>query len=484
MVRLRLVLFIVILLIGFAFRLYRFDNPIADWHSWRQADTSSVSREFLKQGFDVTHPKFHDLSTLSGIAKENPKGLRFVEFPIYNLFQAGLFKLSGVFSLEEWGRLITIFSSLLASIFVYLIVRKHGGERAGFFAGAFYTLLPFNIYYGRVILPDPMTVTAYLGGIYFFDLWIERSTAYKVLRIKYLVLFVLSILFTAAAILLKPFALFFVLPFIVLAFNQFSIGFVKKWQLWVFAFLALLPFALWRIWISQYPEGIPNNSWLFNDGNIRFKGAYFYHLFADKISRLALGYFGVGLVIIGLLRKIDKNTGFLFSFGISSLAFLIVIAKGNVNHDYYQILIIPSLVILMGLGADFLIRESGKLFPKITGYGILLICSVFTFMFGWYFIRDYFNINNPVIIEAGKTADKILPKDAKVIAPYGGDTAFLYQTNRVGWALINVPTSDLSNKGATHLIFANPSPGDLEMAKGYKVIYKAPDYIIYQIKNP
>ncbi len=30
-----------IIILGLALRLYKIDNPIADWHSWRQADTTS-----------------------------------------------------------------------------------------------------------------------------------------------------------------------------------------------------------------------------------------------------------------------------------------------------------------------------------------------------------------------------------------------------------------------------------------------------------
>ena len=81
--------FFLILIAGFVVRLYRFDNPIADWHSWRQADTSAVSRNFVQNGFDLLHPKFEDISNVpSGL--DNPNGYRFVEFPIYNAFQAGI----------------------------------------------------------------------------------------------------------------------------------------------------------------------------------------------------------------------------------------------------------------------------------------------------------------------------------------------------------------------------------------------------------
>ena len=42
------ILFVIILLLGFGVRLYKITSPIADWHSWRQADTASVTRNFCE----------------------------------------------------------------------------------------------------------------------------------------------------------------------------------------------------------------------------------------------------------------------------------------------------------------------------------------------------------------------------------------------------------------------------------------------------
>ena len=165
---------LLIFILGFLVRLYRFNGPIADWHSWRQADTSAVSRNFVTQGFDLLHPKFDDLSNVaSGI--DNPNGYRFVEFPIYNLFQAGLFKTLGILTLEEWGRLVSIFASLFAAYFLYAIVKKWSNINFGLLSCFFYLFIPFNIYYSRTILPDTSMVMAVLGGIYFFDKWVNSS---------------------------------------------------------------------------------------------------------------------------------------------------------------------------------------------------------------------------------------------------------------------------------------------------------------------
>ena len=125
MSRPKLFLLILLFALGLAVRLYRFDQPIADWHAWRQTDTSAVSKFLVRDGFDILHPRFYDLSNVPSGIHENPQGYRFVEFPIYNLLQASFFEIFGVLTIEEWGRLVTIFSSLSSAIFIYLLVKKY-----------------------------------------------------------------------------------------------------------------------------------------------------------------------------------------------------------------------------------------------------------------------------------------------------------------------------------------------------------------------
>lgn len=473
-----------ILILGFTVRLYRFDGPIADWHSWRQADTSAVSRNFIKYGFDLLHPRFDDLSNVAS-EKDNPNGYRFVEFPIYNAAQAGLFKIFGIFTIEQWGRLVTIFSSVLSSLFLYLLVKKYAGILPGILSAFFYSFLPFNVYFGRTILPDPSMVMAILGGIYFFDRWIEESSKSKI-KIKNYLFLLSSIIFTAAAFLLKPYALFFTLPMIYLAIVNFKFKLFLRWELFIFVILALAPLIFWRNWMQQYPEGIPGNAWLFNKGNIRFKGAFFRWLFADRVGRLILGYWGLPLFALGFLTKIKKSgmsNGLFLSFLLSSLLYMFVIARGNVQHDYYQILIIPTLVIYLALGSSFLLKISGENFSKTSSYLVFTVCTVFMFTFGWYFARDFFNINNPSIVTAGQAIDKILPPDAKIIANYEGDTSFLYQTKRRGWASFQKSIPEMVQLGAEYLVLVNPNEGDFGWGNTYKTVASDKTYVIFNLRE-
>ncbi|OGK31282.1 hypothetical protein A3F29_00260 [Candidatus Roizmanbacteria bacterium RIFCSPHIGHO2_12_FULL_33_9] len=474
--KLKWIFIILIFALGFTVRLYKFNAPIADWHSWRQTDTSAVSVFFVEKGFDLLHPRYYDLSNVPSGVHDNPEGYRFVEFPIYNLFQGGLFKIFGFFTIEQWGRLVTIFSSLVSAFFIFLIVKKYLSERAGLIASFFYLFIPFNIYFSRVILPDQSMVTAVLGGVYFFDVWIEDKK-FSIFNFQFLI----ALIFTAAALLLKPFAVFFMLPMLYLAFEKFGLNFLKKWQLWFFAITSVLPLVLWRLWEFQYPGGIPQSGWLLNGGNIRFKGAFFYWIFGERVGKLILGYWGLPLLIFGLIHKIPQKSYFFFlSFLASSLLYITVVARGNVQHDYYQILIIPSISIFLALGTEYLlnIKENHiKFFP----YLILIILSLFMLFFGWYYVRDFYTIQHESFIRAGREIDKLIPKDAKVIVPNDGDTTPLYFIKRQGWASFEKEMPQMIKMGADYIVLLEPKEENFNIKNEFKIISYSKDYILVDL---
>nr|MBI5455975.1 glycosyltransferase family 39 protein [Candidatus Levybacteria bacterium] len=482
-------LILLLLMAGFIVRLYRFNSPVADWHSWRQADTSAVSRNFVKEGFDFLHPKFDDLSNVPSGLYDNPNGYRFVEFPIYNVFQAGSFMLFGHLTIEEWGRLISISASLISAVFLYLIIKKRANLLSGLMAAFFFLFLPFNIFYSRTILPDPLMITLILGSIYFFDLWLNQNVKLKTENLKSIfnsiILFILALIFAASAFLIKPFAAFFMLPMIYLAVEKFGVNFYKKWQLWLFAALSVLPFSFWRIWMTQFPEGIPQSSWLFNSNHIRFTGSFFHWIFAQRIGDLILGFWGVPILVFGFLVVNKKNFWYFFSFVLSSFIYVNVVATGNVQHSYYQIPIIPSIAIFLGIGGAYLLKPLNEQFSKFKTIPVFIFCLLLMFALSWFSVRDYFNINNRSIVIAGIAVDKLIPQNAKVIAPYDGDTSFLYQTKRKGWASFEKSLPKMIKMGADYLVLVNPKSEDFGIGKEYEIVSFTSDYILFDLhKKP
>ncbi len=468
----KIILFLIIL-VAFIVRLYRLNFPLADWHSWRQADTAAVSRNFIKFGFDLLHPRFDDLSKIPS-GKDNPRGYRFVEFPIYNTIHAFLAKIFPVLSLEVWGRLLSIFCSLISLVFLYLITEKYLGWEQGLLAVFFFAILPFNVYYSRVILPEPMMVMTSLGMIYFTIKTLEN---YK-LRIANLLG---AIFFSIISFLLKPYTLVFIIPIFYLAWEKWHFNLLKWAILFLCLGVSLLPFLCWRIWMRQYPEGIPAYDWLLNEAGIRFKGAWFYWLFSDRVGRLILGDWGLIPFVLGIMVKTSKKGRWFFHFWLLAiLAYFFIIAGGNVKHDYYQLMAIPIICIFLARGSYFLLVYPVKFLNKLLSCLLLVVSCLFMLAFSWYFIRDFFNINRPEIVEAGREVDKLVPKNAKVVAPYQGDTAFLYQTNRQGWPYW-LDYSEINNYKPDYLVTVEIDQRVEELIINYCLVKRTPHWVIIDL---
>jgi len=105
--------------------------------------------------------------------------------------------------------------------------------------------------------------------------------------------------------------------------------------------------------------------------------------------------------------------------------------------------------------------------------------------FSWYDMRGDYQINHGEIIDAGKRIDEITPKDAVVVAPFDGDTAFLYQTNRSGFAYVPFPIKDLIDRmGVTYYVSVNYDAQTKDIMKKYTVIEENPKFVIVKLVEP
>lgn len=158
---------------------------------------------------------------------------------------------------------------------------------------------------------------------------------------------------------------------------------------------------------------------------------------------------------------------------------------GNVTHDYYQLPIVPVGCYFMAKGFDWLLRQGVDWISKIIN--ISLACSFVLIMlaFGWYEVRGYFNINRWEIVDAGRAVDKLVPADAKVIAPYNRDPAFLYQTNRNGWSGLrdDKELQEYIKNGAAYYVSVDFDEMTNKLMVKCKIIEKTDKYVIINLQN-
>lgn len=463
-----------ILVLAFLVRLYGINRPLADWHSWRQADTSSVSRIYFEQGIDLLHPRYYDISSIqSGVY--NPHGFRFVEFPIFNLFHALLAKIGGPLNFEGWGRMVSILASLFSTFFVFLLGRRFISPLGGILAAFFFAFLPYNVYYSRVILPEPLAVSLALVFLIFFVKYIDKD------RVFFLYL---SSLFLGLAVLVKPHAIFYIVPALILFLEKYGFdGWFKNSRNFIrfliFSSIIFLPFLVWRVWVNHFPAGIPFMKWSFNGDVIRFHPAFWRWIFGERLGILILGVYGLFPFLLGIANH-NPRGNFIRFFFFGMIVYVSVFAAANIRHDYYQIFIIPSVCLALSYGS-FVLLKSANLFS----ISLLVFSVLMSFFMSFYKVKDYYQINHPEIIEAGMAIDRLTPKDAKVIAPYNGDTAFLYQTRRFGWPAVDTSFDKLINeRGADFYVTVEKESQDsIFVRQNYKVILETDSFFIADLSK-
>jgi 4-amino-4-deoxy-L-arabinose transferase-like glycosyltransferase len=473
------IILVLILALGFVLRLYKFDIALADHHSWRQADTAAVARNFIKEGWDFLRPRIDNFSPLHP-GKPNSERLFLVEPPIYNSIVAGAYRILGVEI--KFARLVSIFFSLGSMVLLYLIVSHFWGERVGLWSAFFFATLPYSIFYSRVVLPEPMIICLNLAMLYSAIKWLERDST-----VNYFFFVALS----AISFSQKTFPIFLILPLVYLFINKFGLEVFRQRKLYQWGLLVFLPLIGWRWWVNNFPEGVPANLWLFNQGGIRFKGAFFHWIFAKRIGELILGFWGLPLLVLGLVQKPKKEGLFFYCWLLSIIVYIFVFAAGNVTHDYYQIPLIPILCIFLARGADFLISE--KTINRFAGYLLLATCCLFMFAFSWYEVRGFYHLQSGVDL-AGVAVNEMAPKEALVLTGDSNDATLLYNTNRFGWTggyASSFPNSretiDVVKRmgGSIYVTtkFDRSSDFGKYMLESYQVLKETNQYIIFSLNN-
>ena len=200
------------------------------------------------------------------------------------------------------------------------------------------------------------------------------------------------------------------------------------------------------------------------------------------MGHLILGSLGLIPFTFGVLNTKVKNL-FIQAFLGGTLFYVAAVANANVMHDYYQILSIPAIALAVASGTVFL--WEGRIFNKILTRIIVVISIGVMLITGWNQIVGNFNINHPEIMEAGDAVDRVTPKDALIVAPYNGDTAFLYQTKRFGWPAIDNSIDNIIEEGADYYVSVDLGSKDTKMIEArFKTVEKTDKYIIIDLNKP
>ena len=169
---------------------------------------------------------------------------------------------------------------------------------------------------------------------------------------------------------------------------------------------------------------------------------------------------------------------FLHSFFLSSLFYLFTFQGGNVQHEYYQTLILPSIAIFTGLGINYFFENKKNLFPLLS-ISTVFILFIFSWFFSFYKVKDYYQYSQELVQEANIIKSLTLPDD-KIITDRMGDTTLLYLSERKGAPAIYDDPLTLKEKGYKYLI-TNNSQEIQKMKENFSVFFENDKFTIFKL---
>lgn len=456
----------IILVIALGLRLYKINTPLADLHSWRQVDTAAVARNFSREGINLLKPTYDDISSIQ-TGYENPEGLRMVELPIYNAIFASLYRYLPITSLEIYGRLTSAVFSLITIAVLYYFALKEKNRIAAIATALIFALFPYFVFFSRVILPETTAVSFMMLSLLFLYHAVQRKD-------RAIILFTLGGIFFALSILTKPTTIFYGLTAVYLFLVSYKFDVFKNWKPYYYFILALLPFVAWRVYITQFPEGIPASTWLFTTVNtfegpreIFFRPAFFRWMFMERIGLAILGIYGVFFFIAGFVGRYKRL--FIHSIFFSGFVYLFTFQGGNVQHEYYQTVLLPAIALISGVGIAQILELPNKYIHKVLLYPTIAVVFLFGAFFSYYKVKDYYNYPNdlPRIAELIKIFTE---PDDRIVTDRLGDTTLLYLADRKGAPAVYKPPNELKELGYEYLVTTNPDLIQTLKEEGYVIV--------------
>lgn len=325
-------LFLIIILVGaFGLRLRGITNPLLDNQAWRQADTASMATHMMGHLLDFPGVFIPQLN-YDGVIPQNVE----LEFPFLPYLLAWIWTFCGWSDL--WGRLLSVGLSLLTVWGIYDLGKNVFSERVGLWAAAIYALMPLSIYYGRVVMPEPMAQAWSIWALAIIWRWRVREKENGLWQ---------AALLMSGAILAK-------LPQLMLFPVALLFGFWplrrERWEhVSHYSLFVLLPPMVYYLWVhfnvaasSQFVSGILTGQvanagqidWSILEKNIR-------HGYTAVVISLS----GIGLLRLFLLQS-PARIAFLAWAGISGLYVGVVCAR--IPLDYY---LVPGMLLAALLSA-------------------------------------------------------------------------------------------------------------------------------------
>ena len=404
-------------------KLYGFDRPLLGHHTWRQADTAAIARNFCQGGMKFLYPEVD-------WGGPGPNYCE-TEFPLYPYAAAALYRVAGV---REWlGRLLALAAYGLQLFFVYKIGRRLLTPGAALAATLLFVVSPIAGFMGRAFMPESWMLAASLGSAYFFLRWLDDGRTGDILG---------AAAFLALAGALKLTAFHLLIWFAVLAL-RYGRGKLRSPAPWLALAGAFAPAAAWYYHAHQLylKTGLTFGIWVAGDKwatlETLLSGGFYRKMLVENVAANVLTWPGLVLALAGVALLFARQRDFRFKILTwlgAAVLYLLVLARGAYDHDYYSLPLAAPAALAGGYAAAAGLKLFGRnVWGKAAAVATALLLAAAVPSFTGKF-RSFARVNDAAV-RAGTYLNSADKSGAPVITFNNGGPQWLYYCERKGWIL-------------------------------------------------
>ena len=409
-----------VVLFGFFARAATFKSPLLDHHAWRQADTASIARNFYRERFNILYPQIDGRGASATGYVET--GLELFAFVVAAIAKAVSFH-------TEIGRLLSALLFLCSALLVWTFVKGRDGPRCAIVAAFLYAFgFPLALYIERAFMNEALLICLSLVCL---------VSAQRYLALGKRLALVSLIAASALVGMVKLPYLIVWAPIVGLFVEVDGARIWRRWELWLMVAIDLIAVAWWYFHAHQLglatglTFGMTDK--LF-DARLVLSPS-FLSVLVMRLLKDVLGPVGMIGVACGVWFAVrERRWCDLFAVG-GFTAYLVLVAKGNYVHDYYQLVFMPIAPSLAAFGLVRLSESIPVALHALRGGHLLVwamgIAAAATFIRSASF-HSWYDYSTSEIELCDTVRGLTLPTD-RVVFVGNNDPKLLFCIDRRGW---------------------------------------------------
>jgi len=442
-------LFVIALIIFVVIQVPNITRPPIDEHSWRQTDTAAVIRNFQEESPNIFLPRID--------MRKNYSGVTGMEFPAYN-YMVYLFNL--FFGFQHWmGRVVTLLFSVGGLLLFFEFMKMRFNQREALLSSLLLMIFPIYIIFSKNIQPDVMMLSLVIGSIYFAQKYANTKKS------KFLL--ASAALFTLACLVKIPAVMLFPIFALIVPFKKKDRTFIITVSI---IFIMLI--VGWYMYSNYLSRNFGLGEYFYGDFSLAttlsILPKYSFWFTISRYIFIKEFIFGLSLpfLFFGAWESYNKKEFLPMLWFFCSGIFLVLFASKSYYHNYYALILLPPLAILLSKGilwiSDILKKANARAWRVLCIILLLFLLIIIPAMI--YKRINHKSLNNYqlnlLLIE--KLVENKVPSNALIATNGNGSPAMLYFSHRKGWSLSNSNFLDskgpiLADLGVSYVLLYDPS---------------------------